>query len=486
MASNRGPGAVQADYGHDPPNYGAGHHSASTGTVGGSWGSANGTTNISSSNVIRPSHQQHQQQYATPIVNIQGGGTAVSDGTYEKNLVKELCPPGGLKPVPPPDKLASFARACASLNSDLVCPSLLDFLEDGQPWIIRAKALCAMEAAIANGTKLDGQNSYRDFFFACQDEIAPLASHPRAPIHEPARRVLSLLGVEGAAAAAAAVAAHSVAAAPVAAAPNLLDFDDEPPAPPASQVATPTPVTAATNGGGSMFGGMQVKTAVVAGTAPAPTATAAVPVPPVVPEPSLLDGWGAPSAPANSSSEPAVATTTSMFDQLGVKATGTDMASSGTASLTETGVNHTNMDPLASPTPAASAFGFINHGSPAMNGQPPQPPTFDPLKQEHFSPTSANRKSMSMQMSPEQMQAMAYQQMMMQQQMQQMQRAMAMQAGVVGGMPMFPNIVNPPQRMPSGSGMASPQYSFNAKPAQKDDKKFDFVMDAMKTAGPKK
>ena len=96
-------------------------------------------------------------------------------------------------------------------------------------------------------------------------------------------------------------------------------------------------------------------------------------------------------------------------------------------------------------------------------------------------------------MSPEQMQAMAYQQMMMQQQMQQMQMAMAMQAGGVhgvgGGMPRFPNIGNPPQRMPSGGVMApqtQQQFSFNAKPAQKDDKKFDFVMDAMKTAGHKK
>jgi len=469
MASNRGPAAVQPDYSRESqaPHYGGGgaHHSASTGTVGGSWGSAPANNQISSSSVIRPSQHPPQQNYNIPG----GGGTAVSDGTYEKNLVKELCPPGGMKPVPPPDKLANFARTCASLNSDLVCPAMLDCLEEGQPWIIRAKALCAMEAAIANGAKPDGQNPYRDFFYACRDEIAPLTSHPRAPIHEPARRVLILLGVDAANISSTTTAA---AAAPVAAAPNLLDFDDEP-APAAAPPPAPAAAAAAPGGGGgegaSMFGGMQVK------STPAPAA----PVAPAAPTPSLLDDWDAP-APAP---EPAVAATTSMFDQLSVKASGT----ADDANATDAVAN----DSLASAAPAAgSSFGFINSGAaPAAPGAAVPPPTFDPLKQQHFSPNSA-KKAMSMQMSPEQIQALAYQQMMMQQQMQQMQMAVAMQQG--GGMPMFPNIGpgNPPQRMPSGGGMMSQQqqsqFSFNAKPAKKDDKKFDFVMDAMKTAGHKK
>ena len=69
------------------------------------------------------------------------------DGSYEKNLVLELCPPGGVKPVQPPDKLAEFACLVSNLNSELICPALLDFLEDGQPWVICAKVLCVMETA---------------------------------------------------------------------------------------------------------------------------------------------------------------------------------------------------------------------------------------------------------------------------------------------------------------------------------------------------
>jgi hypothetical protein len=107
-----------------------------------------------------------------------------------------------------------------------------------------------------------------------------------------------------------------------------------------------------------------------------------------------------------------------------------------------------------------------------------------------------------MSMSPEQMQAMAYQQMMMQQQMQQMQRAMAMQQmGGAGGMPVAMPVGMPMfqplaggspgmQRLPSGGQPGGvpmmQQFSFESKPAKKDDKKFDFVKDAMQTAHHKK
>jgi hypothetical protein len=487
MASNRGPGAIQPDYQRDASQQPYGGVSAHSGAVGGSWGN--------SSSVVRPG-----QSYSTPSVTINSvpgatsgsGGTAVSDGTYEKNLVLELCPAGGMKPVPPPDKLASFARACASLNSDLVCPVLLDCLEEGQPWIIRAKALCAMETAIANGTKLDGTNPYRDFFFACQDEVAPLASHARPAINEPARRVLTLLGV--------APGSVPVAAPPVAAAPNLLDFDDEPttappsqPPPPPSHVPPPPPdAAAAPSQANSMFGGMQVK------SSPAPPQPQKQAAPAATP--NLLDFDSVASAPApaqqsndifSSSSDatttaavqPAVAATTSMFGQLSVK----DSEDKKDSDINSVAVN------------GSSAFGFINET--ATPSEHPTQPSFDPLKNHshHVSPNTAQKKAM--QMSPEQMQAMAYQQMMMQQQMQQMQMAMVMQhqmggATMAGGIPMYPPLGGGVAPMPGGvrrtpslGSAGAPQlqqFSFAPKPAKKDDKKFDFVKDAMHTAGHKK
>lgn len=477
MASNRGPGAVQPEYQqqqHQQPYGGA--HSSSNGAVGGSWGSAS---------AARPSH-------TTPSVTINsipgatsgGGGTAVSDGMYERNLVLELCPPGGMKPVPPPDKLANFARACASLNSDLVCPVLLDCLEDGQPWVIRAKALCAMETAIANGTKLDGTNPYRDFFFACQEEVAPLVSHARPAISEPARRVLILLGVSP---------GSVPAAAPPAAAParNLLDFDDDAPAsskpPPPPRHAPPPPPTAAaaSSQASSMFGGMQVK------SSPAPPQLHQAPLSAAAP--NLLDFDAVPqqtddvfrASNGDIQTADAVATTSSMFDQLSVKDS-EDKVESDIKAV----VQASN----------GSAFGFINGTS--ASSEPHAPASFDPLKNNinhnSLTPNSAQKKTM--QMSPEQMQAMAYQQMMMQQQMQQMQMAMVMQQQMGGampvGIPIYPplggNVVasggvrRTPSMGSTGAVAQMQQFSFAPKPAQKDDKKFDFVKDAMHTAGHKK
>lgn len=449
---------------------------AHTGSVGGSWGS-------SSNAAPAPNHSMPSVTISSiPGATHGNGGTAVSDGTYEKNLVLELCPPGGMKPVPPPEKLANFARSCASLNSDLVCPVLLDCLEDGQPWIIRAKALCAMETCIANGTKLDGTNPYRDFFFACQDEIAPLVAHARPAISDPARRVLTLLGVSPGS-------MPHAAAAPVAApapAPNLLDFDNGPSEAPAPSHAPPPPQTnspSAVAASSSMFGGMQVK------NSPVPTHHQSVlpesAAPPSSVTPNLLDFdavapapslGGAPltSAPnpvAIPATQPPVAVASSMFDQL---------------SMNETEDKKHTVDMASVVGNGSSAFGFMN------SNEPPPPPSFDPLKNNNsvLTPNSALKKTM--QMSPEQMQAMAYQQMMMQQQQMQMQMAMAMQHQQMGGVAMPGGVpMYPPLGVPGGGvrpGVAAPpQFSFAPpKPAKKDDKKFDFVKDAMHTAGHKK
>lgn len=407
MASNRGPGAVDYQRSGTAP-----------GTVGGSWGNANVATSI--------------PQAPPPKT-----GNAVSDGTYEKNLVLELCPPGGMKATPPPDKLANFARAVPSLNPDLVCPILLDCLEEGQPWIIRAKALVGIETAISAGG-----DPYKAFLYACHEEIIPLTSHARAAIADPAKRVLILLGVD----ATASGSGGAVAAAPVAPPPNLMEFGDE--------TTTSAPAPAAS----SMFGGMQVKSA--AAPAAPPVAAPAAP-----PAPSLLDFEATPAAPAPSVDVFGATTTaaaptaeaTSMFGQLNVKGTGEAPAT-----------------PTPAKTPAPSAFGFIN-GAESSEGavEPPPRPSFDPLAMG--SPSSSPAKKMTM--SPEQMQAMIYQQQqMMMQQMRmnpQMQMAMMQQQ-----QPMIPQQpVHPTPRM---SG-----FSFAPKPAKKDDKKFDFVKDAMQTAGKK-
>lgn len=394
-------------------------------------------------------------------------GAASSDGSFEKNMILELCPPGGVKAVPPPDKLANFSRTLVSLNSEVVCPIILDLLEDGQPWIIRAKALCVMETCIQSGTKLDGANEYRNFFHACHEEVIPLTQHPRAAIKEPAQRVLKLLGVSAAQSSTVA----PVAAAPVAAAPNLLDFDETP---------TPSAAAPAPAGGASMFGGMQVKSGT---SAPAPAASAAAAPTSTTPSAGgdLLGDLGAaraPAAPTVDAFSPAPAAPSDMFSQMSIKDEKKNEA-----------------DDASSAAPAGgSAFGFINADAPSGASSPPEataaPVSFDPLNNANqpgiVTPQTAQRNVMAT--SPEQMQALAYQQLLQQQQLQQQQMAMmaaAMQGG--GVLPPGVRMVSMPGMYPGMGAPAggTPQQRINMsftqpKAANPNDKKFDFVKDAMK------
>ena len=150
----------------------------------------------------------------------------------------------------------------------------------------------------------------------------------------------------------------------------------------------------------------------------------------------------------------------------------------------------TDAGDLAAVATAGSAFGFINddtskQAAPAAAGAAQAPKeSFDPLT--NFSPNTARQM---MQLSPEQMQAMAYQQMLMQQQMQQMQQmqmAMAMQGGGMQrpGVPMQMMPGMPNQKagvMGPHAGKTSSGFSFLDNPTKKVDHTFDFVQDAIKT-----
>ena len=484
MASNRGPNAITA-----PQNFNAdrdaayfkardagsnafswaqqngGHAGGVSGGVGGSWGSATsgsiasqprqGTYGASSSTTPSVTLNQHAPPTGT-------GGTAASDGSYERNLIMELCPPGGMKAEPPPDKLANFARAVPSLDPDLVCPALLDCLEEGQPWVIRAKALCVMDVVIGVAEEHlaeGGTNAYADFFHACRGEIEPLASHPRAAIKEPAKRVLRSLGIDAGGSGAVATSSSKPgfrppAAAPVAEAPNLLDFDDEPVPPvppPASAPPTQPPAD-------SLFGGLTTKEA-------KPPATAPPPPPP-------------PSTPASSQENLLSQPVTGAADMFGDMTVKSPPASAPAAAAASTPVD-------AAPALGGSAFGFMNAPAEAAPATQPSPVTakesFDPLL--NMSPNTAKTT-----LTPAQMQQLAYQQLMLQQQ-QQMQMAYAMQQQQMG-IRMQPIMMQQQQQQQgtarsimsnnAGAAASSPFSFLDAPSKKKEDKQFDFVKETMK------
>lgn len=516
MASNRGPSAVAP-----PPNYandsayyksrdaaGSGQAyswaQASSGNaissgVGGSWGAA-----------ATSAHQ------ATPSITVNtapgvgagvsgGAGTGVSDGSYEKQLVMELCPPGGMKPEPPPDKLAQFARVVSSLNPDLICPVLLDCLEEGQPWIIRAKALWVMETCIKHGQKPGApSNAYADFLHACNGEFAPLANHSRAAIRDPAKRVLNLLGVATPVGGAPMPPVTNAAAPPAAAPPapppapvaNLLDFDDgavapAPAAPPPPPQQSP-PKAPSTSTGGSLFGGLNMASAPAAApVASAPVAAAPVAAAPVAAAPAadnnlldLMSGGAAASAPSPSIPVDQKSSFGFMNSDVAAPASSPVAAASNDVTnmfgnLSMKGANEpTTSAPAAT---AGSAFGFINatgSGDNATSATPsvatPTAASFDPLKN-----ATPNTQKQMMAVSPEQMQAMMYQQMMMQQQMQMAQMQMAMQQQQKRGGNTQMSFLSMPGHVMQNPAASKSTFAFMEKPQKQEDKSFDFVKDAM-------
>jgi hypothetical protein len=249
------------------------------GGVGGSWASAPAPSQPQMSVAARSRAEAHGTLPPQPPMST---GPATSNGTDEQNLIEELCPPGGMKAEPPQDKLQDFARAVPSLNPDLVCPALLDALEEGNPWIMRAKALCVIETVLKVMAEVEGENAYADFFHACAEEIVPLANHARAAVKGPAKRVLDLLGLEGGVAIDGGVSAGAPASvAPEA--PNLLDFDEPAPpsavAPPVAPPPPPQPTTqpVISTGGDSLFSGLNTKAAVPSPAAPVQSAPAPMP-----------------------------------------------------------------------------------------------------------------------------------------------------------------------------------------------------------------
>ncbi|KAL3817053.1 hypothetical protein ACHAXA_000103 [Cyclostephanos tholiformis] len=474
--------------------------SAATSGVGGSWATAPTPAPTSATNVAAMARQP-------PATTANGVASAVP--VYERNMILELCPPGGMKAEPPRDKLDDFARAMPSLNPDVVCPALLDALEEGNPWIMRAKALCVIETALRveaerTMTAGGGMTPYTDFFHACSAEIEPLANHARVSVKAPARRVLMALGVDGATNAGASADATVVAQAPVAPPPNLLDFDEpsvldgatafpppSSPPPPPPPAAPPVPPQASEGGtGGSLFSGLNTK----ATSAPAASAS-------IAPSPTLADfpSTSSSSQPQDDllcvtgaeASVPTAGGFNDLFGNMSVKST--------EASVDSATSNAPNSAPanVAPATLSGSGFGFMN-ATTASPGLPSPTKQFDPLlglgmpvPNSNISNFTPNNTFMAPSPNIAQMQ-LAYQQNMIM--MQQMQMQQQVNNGLLRGAPLaMPNMspqtsgkpimgANYMRQVPGVSGEKLSSFSFLAQePKKKEIKSFDFVMDAMKS-----
>ena len=139
FATNRGPNAIGS----------SSNASNNWQPTGG--GSNNNNNNNSNNNYNGNGSNASPSQPAPPSVSLVGqlgkAGAAATDGAYEQAMVAGLCEPGGLKPVPPEDKLRAFLQAAPTLAEDVIGVCLLEQLNRDE-WQSRTKALMVVSALV--------------------------------------------------------------------------------------------------------------------------------------------------------------------------------------------------------------------------------------------------------------------------------------------------------------------------------------------------
>lgn len=118
-------------------------------------------------------------------------GTAATDGTYEKSMIDALCEPGGLKPVPPEDKLLQFLTAAPTLSPDIVGNCLADNLQSDQ-WQTRTKSLLVIAALV----KTTSCQAHADWWLENVEEVRVLLQDSKANVRTQAVKTLKAIGVE--------------------------------------------------------------------------------------------------------------------------------------------------------------------------------------------------------------------------------------------------------------------------------------------------
>ena len=183
--------------------------------------------------------------YTPPVIK---AGSAVTDGSYERKLVEELCTPQGMRPEPPKDKLTRFANACQTLDATVVGPILLGKLSD-KNWKVVMKALYTIQEVLST-PNTDG---FLTYFSQNTEELQMLGNYPHPMVKKLAATVFDTLnriqsGDQGEEVQESSGFAPAPAA-PVATAQPAGDFDfftapAAAPAAPAAPAPTPTPAPA--------------------------------------------------------------------------------------------------------------------------------------------------------------------------------------------------------------------------------------------------
>jgi hypothetical protein len=145
----------------------------------------------------QPYGQQQQQQQSPGAgpgfvpempssgVGMGRAGGGLGDGNYEKSMIDSLCEPGGLRPVPPEDKLQEMLNTASTLSEDIVGNCLLDVLND-ESWQSRTKALIV----IAKLVRQPDCGAHLQWWSERADVLESLQSDPKANVRTQAFKTL--------------------------------------------------------------------------------------------------------------------------------------------------------------------------------------------------------------------------------------------------------------------------------------------------------
>ncbi|KAF0688438.1 Aste57867_19954 [Aphanomyces stellatus] len=128
---------------------------------------------------------------------------ATFDWEYERSLIDDLCPPGGLARAPPAENLKRFVDLAKTLDMTIVGDLLLDKLED-ESWQVRLKGLCVWESLL----EAPGCSQYGQWLEENIELLQHVGQDPKSHVATKAKRILQLIGVEAAHQPVAAPAAH--------------------------------------------------------------------------------------------------------------------------------------------------------------------------------------------------------------------------------------------------------------------------------------
>lgn len=295
-------------------------------------------------------------------------GSAASDGQYEKTMIDALCEPGGLKSVPPEDKLQSFMAVAPTLSAEVVGECLIEVL-NSDAWQSRAKALIVI-SYLVKGKECD---SHLEWWLDRTEELHSLTSDPKGTVRTQASKTLKALNADD---------GHSIVeqktqsrktVVPSATSTNvsLLDIDEV--------STTAVELTVDTVETGSLFAGMSMGTVSSKSHSPAPSS----PAPPSIP-PQVLPSFDTLVPQEIVTSTPAVAPIASVSSP---------MSSSNAISDHFDFLDILNVPqetPIVSQNAVTSSlFGDLNVKSNVASGAPPPVPPMPPNNQQYTNDLSS-------------------------------------------------------------------------------------------------